>query len=92
MPSLESGLLEDVETAISAHLSATSVLEHLPVGAYVCAPDGRIIRYNMAAADLWGRTPIPGADEHEASRRMKSEFFTQVGQPIPKSRNGCTRG
>lgn len=63
MPSLESGLLEDVETAISAHLSATSVLEHLPVGAYVCAPDGRIIRYNMAAADLWGRTPIPGADE-----------------------------
>ncbi|AQZ54513.1 PAS fold protein (plasmid) [Martelella mediterranea DSM 17316] len=63
MQSLENGLLEGVETAISAHLSATSVLERLPVGAYVCASDGRIIRYNAAAADLWGRTPIPDAEE-----------------------------
>jgi PAS domain S-box-containing protein len=63
MPSSEDLPLDGTNATIPEHLSATSVLEQLPVGAYVCARDGRIIRYNAAAAALWGRKPTSGADE-----------------------------
>jgi len=63
MPSTENGSFEGVEPVLSAQLSAASVFENLPVGTYVCAADGRIVRYNAAAAELWGRTPNPDADE-----------------------------
>lgn len=36
------------------------LFELLPVGVYVCNRDGLIIRYNRAAAELWGRSPRPG--------------------------------
>jgi PAS domain S-box-containing protein len=36
------------------------LLDLLPVGVYVCDQDGLIVRYNRAAAELWGCSPKPG--------------------------------
>ena len=36
------------------------LLDLLPVGVYVCDRAGVVIRYNRAAAELWGRTPKIG--------------------------------
>src|SRR5689334_9558963 len=36
------------------------VLDLLPVGIYVCAPDATILRYNRRAVELWGRIPAIG--------------------------------
>jgi PAS domain S-box-containing protein len=36
------------------------ILDLLPVGVYVCNSDGLIIRFNRAAAELWGREPTIG--------------------------------
>jgi PAS domain-containing protein len=37
-----------------------AVLESIPAAVYVCAADGRIVRFNRRAAELWGRTPEIG--------------------------------
>lgn len=37
-----------------------AVLNALPQAVYLCAGDGRVIRFNDRAAELWGRTPHPG--------------------------------
>ena len=34
-----------------------AVLDALPIGVYFCDADGRIVRVNRKAAELWGRTP-----------------------------------
>jgi PAS domain S-box-containing protein len=36
------------------------LLDLLPVGVYVCDQDGLIVRYNRAAAELWGCSPAIG--------------------------------
>src|ERR1700737_1797487 len=36
------------------------LLDLLPVGVYVCDQDGLIVRYNRAAAELWGCSPEIG--------------------------------
>jgi len=36
------------------------LLDVLPAGVYVCDVDGVIVRFNRAAAELWGRSPQPG--------------------------------
>jgi PAS domain S-box-containing protein len=41
-----------------------AVLDLLPVAVYVCDRDGRIIKYNRRAAELWGREPdLTSSDE-----------------------------
>jgi len=32
-------------------------IDAIPVAVYLCASDGRVIRFNNKAVDLWGRTP-----------------------------------
>ena len=56
LPSLQA-LLGDDAPALESGL-----LDLLPVGVYVCDRDGRLIDYNKAAADLWGRAPRRGDD------------------------------
>jgi PAS domain S-box-containing protein len=49
-----------------AHLAEMDdrILDLLPVGIYVCAPDASILRYNQRAVELWGRVPkIADAEE-----------------------------
>ena len=36
------------------------LLDLLPVGVYVCDRDGLVVRYNCAAAELWGCSPNIG--------------------------------
>lgn len=33
------------------------LFDALPIGVYLCGPDGTIVRYNRTAAELWGRSP-----------------------------------
>ena len=40
------------------------LLEMLPAAVCVCDLDGVVVRYNKRAAELWGRSPVPG-DAHE---------------------------
>jgi len=37
-----------------------TLLEVLPSAVYLCDLDGVVVRYNKRAAELWGRSPIPG--------------------------------
>ena len=34
-------------------------MDALPDAVYLCARDGRVVRFNQKAAELWGRTPKP---------------------------------
>jgi PAS domain S-box-containing protein len=36
------------------------LLEALPAAVYVCDLNGVVVRYNKRAAELWGRSPVPG--------------------------------
>lgn len=36
--------------------------EDSPLGFYICDPSGSIIYYNRAAAELWGRKPVPASE------------------------------
>jgi PAS domain S-box-containing protein len=58
-----------------------TILELMPVAAYVCAADGMIVRYNRKAAELWGRSPRPG----DTSERFCSShrLFSPDGAPLP---------
>jgi PAS domain S-box-containing protein len=51
--------------AISSSFVALATLDQttmdaLPGAVYVCAADGRVIRFNRRAAELWGRSPKAG--------------------------------
>jgi PAS domain S-box-containing protein len=71
-PAVENALMKGYESSIRLSTSFPEpidehvldlpeyLLDLLPVGVCVCDRDGRIVRYNRAAADLWGRTPGPG--------------------------------
>jgi PAS domain S-box-containing protein len=41
-------------------IPALDFVEFLPVAAYACSKDGRILWYNKRAANLWGRAPRVG--------------------------------
>ncbi|HYC94228.1 MAG TPA: PAS domain S-box protein [Sphingomicrobium sp.] len=41
-----------------------AALDAFPQAVYLCAGDGRVVRFNAKAAELWGRTPHLG-DPHE---------------------------
>jgi PAS domain S-box-containing protein len=62
-PSRPEGVSYDIpdvapeETALGL---STPLVELLPFGVYVCDAQGTIVRWNRAAARLWGRDPQPG--------------------------------
>lgn len=64
MRSLEPFFSDDGATSpLSSLLDDGFLLESLPIGMYVCDADGLILRYNRAAAELWGREPRLGEPE-----------------------------
>jgi PAS domain-containing protein len=64
MNTLDTARLAGVVPSLADQLDDDLLLESLPVGVYACAADGSLIRYNRAAAALWGREPRLGeADE-----------------------------
>jgi PAS domain S-box-containing protein len=40
-----------------------AAMDALPEAVYLCAGDGRVVRFNQKAVELWGRTPKPGDEE-----------------------------
>ncbi|MGC2460225.1 MAG: PAS domain S-box protein [Steroidobacteraceae bacterium] len=50
----------NVTRSLPDDLDDSLLLESLPVGGYACDADGVILRYNRAAAALWGREPRLG--------------------------------
>lgn len=40
--------------------SQEGLLDRLPIGVYSCDRDGILVQYNRRAAELWGRSPVPG--------------------------------
>lgn len=61
------------------------ILDRLPVAAYACDADGRIVYFNASAVELWGRSPSlddPGERYCGASR-----LFDLDGWPIPLDRS-----
>jgi PAS domain S-box-containing protein len=56
------------------------LLAALPTPAYACSPDGRLIRYNEHAAQLWGRRPTLN---HSAERFCGSHaMWSPDGTPL----------
>ncbi|WP_257153442.1 two-component system sensor histidine kinase NtrB [Pseudomonas sp. ICMP 561] len=39
------------------------LIEHLPVGLYICNQDAVVVAYNIKAAEIWGETPVKGDPE-----------------------------
>lgn len=58
-----------------------AAMDALPGAVYLCAADGRVIRFNRAAADLWGRSPKAG-DSHERFCGSYRLYRTD-GAPLP---------
>ena len=55
------------------------VVELSPVAMYVTDADGRVLSFNPAAAQLWGRTPAVGEDQWCGSHRL----YHPDGRPMP---------
>ncbi|MEM8522949.1 PAS domain S-box-containing protein [Flavobacterium sp. PL12] len=55
------------------------LISELPVAAYSCDVDGKIVFFNKAAANLWGRDPIVGDDSFCGF----AQIFNDEGQSIP---------
>lgn len=63
-----------------AAVAADDVIDLLPIAAYVCDSEGRIVRFNERAARLWGRRPRLGedGDRYCGSYRL----FRPGGEPL----------
>ena len=60
MPTLDRTRSCNAIRSLTATLDDDLLLETLPVGMYACDANGMIVRYNPAAAALWGREPRLG--------------------------------
>jgi len=58
-----------------------AAMDALPGAVYLCAADGRVIRFNRTAAELWGRSPKAG-DPHERFCGSYRLYRTD-GVPLP---------
>ncbi len=54
------------------------ILTSLAAPVYTCDADGRILSYNEAAAELWGRRPVPGQERWTGAWRI----FDADGSPL----------
>jgi PAS domain S-box-containing protein len=59
------------------------VLEHLPVAICIYDHSGRIVRYNQAALDIWGRKPDPNITHQQFVAECK--FYGPGGRLLPYS-------
>jgi PAS domain S-box-containing protein len=60
MPTLDRAHSCNAIPSLTAAFDDDLLLETLPVGVYACDANGVIVRYNRAAAALWGREPRLG--------------------------------
>jgi PAS domain-containing protein len=83
MPTLDTLCLPNVARSLPDDLDDGLLLESLPVGVCACDADGVILRYNRAAAALWGREPRLG----ETDERFCGSYrlFDLGGMHIPSA-------
>ena len=83
MPALDMTRFSNVARSLPDDLDDSLLLESLPVGVYACDADGVILRYNRAAAALWGREPRLGETDERfcGSHRL----FDLGGMHIPSA-------
>src|SRR3954466_10618834 len=65
------------------------ILDALPIGVYACDADGRIIRVNRRAIELWGRAPRL----HDQAQRFCGSFRVEslAGDVIPPDQTPMAR-
>jgi PAS domain S-box-containing protein len=69
---------------LSAMLQASDgILDMLPVATCICDARGVILQYNRRAAEIWGRTPLPGQSHDQFTANTK--FFALDGTPATRS-------
>ena len=64
-----------------SELDYRQLVDTLPIAMYSTDSRARIVRFNEAAVELWGRRPDPGDTIYECSR----ELFDLEGEVIPKA-------
>lgn len=66
-----------------------AILDALPLGIYACDVDGRIVRVNQRAVDLWGRTP----PLHDPAQRFCGCFWVETldGDFLPPEKTPMAR-
>ena len=79
-------LMHQDEASLSSSFVALACLDQaamdaLPGAIYLCAPDGRVIRFNRAAAELWGRSPKTGDPQERFCGSYR--LFRTGGTPLP---------
>src|SRR5688572_20737518 len=70
-------------SAVQAHsrgMWGDQLLDALPIGIYMCDREGLLIRYNLRAAELWGRAPVPADEQHRYCGAFRA--YGSDGQPI----------
>ena len=67
---------------IRALQAASGLLDLIPVGLYLCDPDGMLVGHNAAAAELWGRRPTHGdpAERYCGAYRLHSPDGTSLAR------------
>jgi PAS domain S-box-containing protein len=58
-----------------------AAMDALPGAVYLCAADGRVIRFNRTAAELWGRSPKMGAPDERFCGSYR--LYQTDGVPLP---------
>lgn len=66
---LSISLLLPPGTSLASKLSH-ELIEHLPVGVYLCNAQGTVVAYNHKAADIWGESPNLGESQIKFCARI----------------------
>jgi PAS domain-containing protein len=68
-----------------------AAMDASPEAAYLCAGDGRVLRFNQKAAELCGRTPTVGHPDRGKSPRAVLRQFPALsnGWRAAASQSGC---
>jgi PAS domain S-box-containing protein len=78
------------QSSIKLHIPAGSsianqlnhdLIEHLPVGVYLCDEQGVLVAYNRKAAEIWGENPVLGDDQAKFCGAHK--LLTPEGVYVP---------
>jgi len=67
--------------ATGSALGADQLFDLLPAAACAFDADGRLVRHNRRAAELWGRTPVVG----ESHAKLFSQLTTEDAEPLMPS-------
>ena len=65
------------------------LIEHLPVGVYLCDEQGILVAYNRKAAEIWGENPVLG--DNQAKFCGAHKLLTPEGVYVPHDQTPLAR-